>query len=119
MVALTGDLYTYAMRDLVATMPNIEDLYLMQPMVFDAFLQPDPPSHTNLLPSLRRLCLYYPTLQNDDDWSPFMNYLAHQTSDGQAISLWLYGEHVPPEVVGEIEDLVEEFSLDYPRTWGG
>ena len=118
-VALTGDLYTYAMRDLVATMPNIEDLYLMQPMVFDAFLQPDPPSHTNLLPSLRRLCLYYPTLQNDDDWSPFMNYLAHQTSDGQVISLWLYGEHVPPGVVGEIEDLVEEFSLDYRRTWGG
>ena len=116
-VALAGDLDTHAMRDLVVTMPNIEDLSLTRSAISDMFPRPNPPSHMKLFPSLRYLCLYYPTLQNDNDWSPFVNYLAHQTSDGQAISLWIYVRHIPPEVVREIENLVEEFNLNYTRTW--
>ena len=116
---LTGGLSAHAVRDLAVTMPNIEDLYLMGSVVSDTFLQPDPPSRTKLFPSLRRLSLSYVTLQNDEDWSPLINYLTHQTSGGQAI-LFRLGRGrapVPPEVVKEIEDLVEELNLSYPGTW--
>jgi len=100
-------------RGLLASMSNIEDLYLVQSVVSDSFLQPDPPSRMKLLPSLRRLCLSYFTLQDDDDWTPLMDYITHQTSGGQVVSLKLRGEHppIPPEVVKKIEGLVEEFDL--------
>ena len=115
-VGLTGWLSTHTTRDLIVTMPNLEYLYLVGSVVSDMFLQPDPPSLRKFLPSLRILCLGCFTLQNDDDWGPLINYLAHQTSGGQAISLRLYAEPgpIPPEVVKRIEDLVEEFSLGFP-----
>ena len=114
-VDFTGGFSTLAARDLVATMPNIENLYLMEFVFSDMFLQPDPPCRTKLLPSLRCLRLGYFTLQNNDDWSPLINYLTHQTSGGQAISLRLLGESapIPPGVVREIEDLVDELNLGY------
>ena len=114
-VGFTGRLSTHVMKDLAVTMPNIEDLCLVGSVISDVFLRPDPPFHTKLLPSLRRLCLDDFTLQNDDDWNPLIVYIAHQTSAGQAISLRLDGEHVPvpPEVEREIEDLVEEFNVGY------
>ena len=108
-----------AMRDLLVAMPNIEYLNLEGSAVSDTFLHPDPVSHTKLLPSLRHLCLCRLTLQNDDDWSPLVAYLTHQTSGGQVISLRLCGgcPPLPPEVVREIEGLVEEFHLGYPSNW--
>ena len=115
-VGFAGGLGTRTMRDLVATMPNIKDLSLADSVVSDVFLQPDPPSRAKLLPSLRRLFLGRFTLQNDHDWSPLINYLTHQRSGGQAISLRLSGDQppVPPEVARVIEDLVEEFNIGYP-----
>ena len=93
---------------LLVTMPNIEELHIMEPVISDTFLRT---SHTKLLPSLRRLCLDGFTLQNNDDWRPLIAYLIHQTSDGQAVSLRLIrggSAPIPPEVVKEIEDLVDE-----------
>ena len=117
-VGLAWELSIQAMRDLATTMPNIEDLYLMGSVVSDPFLQPDPPSHAKLFSSLRRLCLGYFNLQNDGDWSPLIDYLIHQTSGGQAISLRLCRGHVPvpPGVIREMEGLVKEFNLGYPNT---
>ena len=120
-VGFTGGFSEQATRELITTMPNIENLYLLGSVISDAFLRPDPPSCKKLLPSLRSLCLGHFNLQNGDDWRPLINYLVHQTSDGQAVSLRLCGEPtpVPPEVVMEIEDLVKEFNCDYPSTvWG-
>ena len=125
-VRFTGGPTMRAVGDLLVAMPNIEDLSLKEPVVSDMFLRPDPLSHAKLLPSLRRLCLDCPTLQNDGDWSSLIAYLAHQTSDGQAISLRLHARNVtvPPEVVKEMEGLVDEFSFmmmgsDTPFGQGG
>ena len=102
-------------EDLYLIEPNIEDLYLIEPLVSDMFLLPDPLSPKKLLPFLRRLSLDCPVLQSDDYWAPLVTYLTHQTSGGQAISLRFCGDHppIPPRVVREIEDLVEEFNLGY------
>ena len=118
-VHFTGGLTAYAMRNLFVNMPNIEDLYLKGSMVSDAFLHPDPLPHTKLLPSLRHLCLDHVALRNEDDWSPLITYLTHQTSGGQAISLRLCGGRtsVPRNVAKVIEGLVEEFNVGYPNTW--
>ena len=100
--------------DLPFAMPNVEKLFLLESVISDTFLQPDQPSHTKLLPSLRHLYLHDPILQNDD-WRPLISYLAHQTSGGQGISLKIRKSRppVPPEVVREIEGLVDEFNLSY------
>ena len=107
------DLCPHVVRDLLVTMPNIEVLFLKDPVVSDTFLPPDPPSHMKLLPSLRHLVLSHSTLQTHGDWRLLITYLTHQTSGGQAISLGLRRGRlpVPPEVVREIEGLVEEFRI--------
>ena len=112
-VDFTAELSQDAVRDLLVTMPNIEVLSLKNPAVFDTFLRTDPLSDTKLLPSLRRLSLSYPTLQNNGDWNFLSTYLAHQTSGGQAILLKICGVHppVPQEVAREMENLVEELNL--------
>ena len=118
-VKFTAELSVHAMRDLaVGTMPNIEDLRLMGSTISDVFLQPDLPSRTKLLPSLRRLSLNSFILQNHGDWSPLINYLTHQTPGGQTISLIPYEGPVPvpPEVIREIEGLVDEFDPGRART---
>jgi len=79
-VHFMGEPSTNAMRDLFVTMPNIDNLLLMESVVSDAFLRPDPLSHTKLLPSLRHLCLDSFTLQNHDDWGPLIAYLAYRSS---------------------------------------
>ena len=112
---VAGELAMYDVRELPTTMPNIEHLSLKRPVITDEFLRPGPLSDQKLLLSLRHLSLDYPILPNHDDWRPLISYLTHQTSGGQAISLRLcVGRHrppVPPEVVREIENLVEEFDL--------
>ena len=121
-VYFRGELSMRSVRDLFATMPNIKDLHLIQSVVSDRFLQPDPPSHTKLLPSLRHLYLDYFALQNDEDWNPLITYLTHQTSDGQAVSLKLTrggSTPIPPEVVRKMEGLVEELDLYYSDDEGG
>lgn len=121
-VYFRGELSMCAVRGLLIAMPNIEDLHLIQSVLSDTFLQPYPLSHTKLLPSLRRLYLDYFTLENNDDWAPLMAYLTHQTSGGQTVSLRLLrggSTPIPPEVVREIEGLVEEFDLGYSDDEGG
>ena len=115
-VRFAPSLGPHATRDLVATIPNIEHLELVGSVVYDVLFQPHPPSCAKLLPSLRSLCLAHFAPKDDGDWHPLINYLIHQTSGGQAISLRLCEGHVPPEVVKEIEGLVEEFSLGFPST---
>ena len=114
-VEFAGGLSPRATRDLLVTMPNIEDLSLSWSDVSDVFLHPAPLPQTKLLPSLRRLRLQYSTPQNDDDWVPLIAYLAHQTSGGQAISLRIRGRRdpVPPEVMREIKGLVVDFDIGY------
>ena len=116
-VSFTGVLGSRATRDILITMPNIENLYLPGSVDFDMFLQPDPLSHTKFLPSLRRLCLHSFTVRNYNDWKPLIGYLAHQMSGDQAISLWVCGEYspIPPEAMKEMKALVKEFNFGYPN----
>jgi len=98
-------------EEVVAAMPNLEALHLVQPVVTDGFLLPDPNgpnAHKKLLPSLRRLYLEN-ARPVDNNWDPVITYLAHQTSGNQAVSLDLLDEdHVCSEVIEEIKVLVEK-----------
>ena len=69
-VEFTGGPSIRALKDVPVAMPNVENLYLVAPVISDTFLQPDPLSNAKLLPSLQRLYLDHFTLQNDDDWNP-------------------------------------------------
>jgi len=113
-----GDLGMEAVRGIVPTMPEIKELHLTSAVLSDRFLQPHPNgplANTKLLPSLRHLHLEDIVL-DDDDWSPLLPYLAHQTSGGQVISLTLSGEpvHICKDVVNDIKGLVDEFIFDLP-----
>ena len=109
-VDLTVGLDVCAMRNLLVTMPNIASLRPTGSAVFDTPLQSGSLSGAKLLPSLRRLHLRCFTRQYNE-WGPLVAYLTHQTSGGQTISLRLsWGcPPIPPEVVREIEGLVDEF----------
>ena len=102
-------------EEVLLMMPKIETLSLAGVELSKGFLQPDPDGpHANeeLLPSLESLVLEE-IFPRGDDWSPLITYLAHQTSKGQLISLEI-ADSTPlrPEVVDEIEGLVEDFSLN-------
>ena len=96
-----------------SAMPNIEELILSDVKLSRGFLQPNsdgPHAGTKLFPSLRSLYLHSVTLV-DDDWGHLTTYLAHQTSDGQLVSLWVIGSPaMPSEVVNEVKGLVEKFT---------
>jgi len=102
-------------EELLSMMPNIAALSISEVKLSEGFLQPNPNgpyANTKLLPSLRTLRLEHVLLTGDDDWGHLTTYLAHQTSDNQAISLQMIGDfpHVCPEVVERIKDLVEKFT---------
>jgi len=100
-------------EEVVAAMPNLEALHLVDPVIPDGFLLPDPNgpnAHKKLLPSLRWLYLEdVNTVCGRCD--SLATYLAHQTSGNQIISLSVFGErvHVCWEAIKRIEGLVEEF----------
>ena len=102
----------YTMKNLLVTMPNIGSPCPTGFAVSDTPLQPGPRSEKKLLPSLRHLHLKYFT-QQDNDWGALVAYLTHQTSGGQTISLRLQWGNppVPPEVVEEVEGLVDKVIL--------
>jgi len=100
-------------------MPNIETLHLSQLLLSEGLLQPNPHgpyANRKLFPSLRALCLEDVIFLSKDDWSHLMTYLAHQTSDGQTISLEVVGNFPHGCPVDEIRGLVKEFT--YPRNPG-
>jgi len=108
-----ADLDTRLPEEPLSMMPNIKTLEVVGAELSQGFLQPNPDgphANTKLLPSLSRLCLE-DVILNGNDWSHLTTYLAHQTSDGQAILLEMAGElpYIGPEVVDEIERLVEGF----------
>ena len=97
-------------EELFTAMPNIDTLRLRKVSLTDGFPQPDPTGpHANvkLLPSLRILRLRDVTA--DAGWRPLVDYLVHQTSNRQAISLELKGDcfSVTPEILVEARGLVE------------
>jgi len=109
----TAELDTKLLEEPLFMMPNIKVLRTIGVQLSKGFLQPHPDgphANTKLLPSLERLCLEDVVL-NDDDWSHLTTYLAHQTSDDQAVSLEMVGKlpDMGPEVVDEINVLVREF----------
>ena len=114
-VSLKLEYFVELPEDLLAAMPNIQTLWLDCPTLTYGFLLPDPDrphANTKLLPSLR-----YPQLEDvipsDAGWEPLTIYLAHQTSEGQVISLGVFGHScIPPEIVEEMHGLVETFSYD-------
>lgn len=69
-----------------------------------------------LFPSLQLLHLENP-IWEDESWEPLLPYLAHQTSDGQRVSLTISisyrGEHICKDVLKEMEGLVEGLVLDF------
>ena len=77
-------------------MPNIEYLCLTGSALFKMFPWLDPLPSAKPLSSLGYLYLDMYNLQNGD-WRSLITYLAGQTSDGQAISLWLLWTHPPRE----------------------
>ena len=99
-------------EEILVTMPNLEALYLTSPAVSGRFLLPDPDgpnAHKKLLPSLQRLYLRDAEAV-DGDWEPLVNYLAHQTSGNQVVSLSMFkGVRICSEVIEQIDGLVEEF----------
>ena len=99
-------------EELFIEMPNVEMLWLRDVWLSNGFLQPDktgPHANAKLLPSLRSLHLE--NVMADAGWKPLVDYLVHQTSNHQAISLEVLGRcsRVPPKVVKEVEALVEKF----------
>jgi hypothetical protein len=111
-----GEVSVDVVRGIVATMPKIQKLHLTGALLAGRFLQPDldgPRSNEKLLPSLRWLHLKNTAL-NEDDWSPIIPYLIHQTSGGQEISLRIEGarQHICKDVLKKIKDLVEELVLE-------
>ena len=102
-------------EELFSMMPNIEMLHLACAGLSGGFLQPNPDgphAETKLLPSLRSLRLESVTV-DDNDWGHLTNYLAHQSSDNQIISLEVTGKFplMDAGVVDEINGLVEEFTI--------
>ena len=102
-------------EELFFMMPNIETLRLSDVHLSRGFLQPNPNgprANTKLLPSLRSLCLEHVMVHSDDDWGHLAEYLDHQTSGEQSISLEVIGRfpHGRPDVVDRIKDLVKEFT---------
>ena len=112
-ISFMTNLYTKLLEELLFVMPNIETFTICEAELTKGFLQPNmngPHPKTKLLPSLRSLSLGFICL-SDGGWDNLTTYLAHQTSDDQAISLRLFG-YVPPihpEVVKTIKGMVEEF----------
>ena len=99
-------------EELFFAMPNIEHLRIYGATLSDGFLLPNPNGpHANakLLPSLRSLRLEDVITT---DWKSLKTYLAHQTSDGQTISLQVFNEfsYISPEDMKEIQDMVEKFT---------
>ena len=138
-VASMDMMYTPEVQEeLFLAMPNIEHLYLCDVTLSDGFLQPNPDGpHANmkLLPSLQSLCLEDVTVGDEDEdgdgdededgdegggegdgggkntnWEPLKAYLAHQTSEGQNISLEVISDDLTLQVVKEIKDLVGKFT---------
>jgi len=114
-VSFTAALDSKLPEELLFVMPNIETLRIRGMELSKGFLQPDPDgprARTKLLPSLRSLSLENISL-NDGNWGHLTTYLGHQTSDGQIISLRMFGDLpcIPSEVVDEIKGLVGELVL--------
>ena len=113
--SFTADLHMKLPEELAFAMPNIETLHLTDVDLYEGFLQPDPDgphANTKLFPSLRSLCLEDVKVVDDGEWGHLITYLAHQTSGGQIVSLEVIGDSpcMPPEVVNEVEGLVEWFA---------
>jgi len=111
------NLWMITREEIIVAMPNLEALYIVDTVVQDDFLLPNPDgpnAHTKLLPSLQRLYLQ----DAQADWWPLARYATHQTSGNHAFSLILLGEaiHICPEMAGEMKRLVDEFAYDHdPR----
>ena len=109
-------------EELFFVMPNIETLHLSDVQLSEGFLQPNPDgqhANTKFFPSLRSLRLEDVVYLNDEDWNLLITYLAHQTSDGRAISLEVIGDFPDgfPEMVNGIRGLVEEFTHRQKDGW--
>jgi len=110
-VYFKADLLVTSIEDIIAKMPNIEHLHLVNVTMRPGFLLSDrnrPDSQQKLLPSLRRLCLEG-TDGESGDWRPLVTYLTCQTSGDQAILLSVFGEgvHICVDVLSQIYKLVE------------
>ena len=109
------DINTELPEELYFTMPNIEKMQFFGLELSEGLLQPNPDgphANTKLFPSLQSLVLDFINTDDDDDWGHLIAYLAHQTSGGQIISLQVISDPpcIPPEVVNQVEGLVENFS---------
>jgi len=102
-------------EELYFTMPNIVTAHFFRVEFSKGFLQPNPDGpHPNakLFPSLRSLCLE-DVNTDTSNWGHLIEYLIHQTSGGQMVALEVISDSpcMPPEVVNEVEELVEEFTF--------
>ena len=115
---LDTSLPTTKLEGLLVTMPNIEALGLLDVLLSEG-LQPKPEgprAGRKLLPSLRSKMLLRNIILVNHSWRPLATCLAHQASDGHAISLEVDGcfPHMCQEVEKEVECLVKEFGRRVP-----
>ena len=124
-VSFSADYELNPLEELFSAMPGLETLSLGNVELSEGFLQPNPDgprANTKLLPSLRSLHLFLSEYVDlgDGDWGHLATYLAHQTSEGQLISLEVSNApHIPPEVEDKIRGLVEEFTCYHILEAGG
>lgn len=112
-----GDLSMDIVERVVPTMPRIQELHLIRARLEKGFLLPDPKAtvvRKKLLPSLRHLYLE-DVLPDKTGWKPLLSYLAHQTADGERISVAISvpGEHMCNEVIQEIWAFAEELAISW------
>ena len=112
-VAFDADLDMKLPGEVFLMMPNIRILSIACAELSKGLLLPipnGPYANTKLLPVLEVLRLD-DIILDGIGWSHLATYLAHQTSDGQPISLEIAGNfpYMGPEVVDKIKGLVREF----------
>ena len=110
-----GDLSMEVVKQVVPTMPRIQELHLVCARLEKGFLLLDPEAtvvRKKLLPSLQHLYLE-DILPDETSWQPLLSFLAHQTADGQRISVAISapGEHICNDVIREIGAFVKELVI--------
>ena len=99
-----------AVKEIIHTMPNIQELVLMNIRFPEGFLQP---AQDGPLPA-RNFSHHCDTCISTLTGPSLVSYLVHQTSGGQVISLRIAGGplYICPHVVESIRNVVEELVLE-------
>ena len=99
-------------------LPNLNKLHLNKIHLPAIFPGPNPSGNEGISLSLQTLVLRHLTV-DDNDWSPLTTFLAYRTSSGKPLNTLVvsYSDHMCSKVVGRIEGMVQEFSVQEMDSW--